>query len=482
MKLHLIPNTVASPPISLTLKGGATQTKTACAVYKDKDKDKGGNLTKFCITTAAALLGLSLTLLASKEACALTFTKIADTSGSFREFFEAPSINDSGTVAFRAQKDFFAGIFTSNGGDVVNTIVRNDIDTEIVLGLKNNPAINNGGRVAFEATTSTTIGEGVFIRSLGEPITTISIIGSSFKGDPAINDNGTVAVTASAYPGGEALIIGRGEARPTVIRTGSPLFSSFGESTSINNQETVAFSAILDSASFLLGLTPGNQGIFTTSDRGNSYNVILDTSGSFNNFGDLVLNDSDATAFIADLDTGGQGIFQINTKPAPGLFGSIIPSPTNLPTYVPGLDIGGTSLFNNGLIKTIVDNSGAFSSFDTLSFNNRGTTAFFATLDTGIQGIFSGSGPVANKIIAIGDTFLGSTVTKLSFSQTGLNNVGQIAFFAELADGTKGIFVANPDSSPEPPPKAIPEPNSLLGLLAFGLFSFTSRLKRQRRR
>ncbi|GET36622.1 hypothetical protein MiSe_13730 [Microseira wollei NIES-4236] len=50
----MIPNPLASPP-SLTLKGGATQTKTACAVYKNK----GGNRTEFWIKQVGYLVWIA---------------------------------------------------------------------------------------------------------------------------------------------------------------------------------------------------------------------------------------------------------------------------------------------------------------------------------------------------------------------------------------------------------------------------------------
>ncbi len=68
--------------------------------------------------------------------------------------------------------------------------------------------------------------------------------------------------------------------------------------------------------------------------------------------------------------------------------------------------------------------------------------AFRADLTVSGKGIFVGPDPVVNKVILTGDSLNGSTVTNLSFSKKGLNNLGQIAFYAELADGTRGIFQA----------------------------------------
>jgi hypothetical protein len=96
-------------------------------------------------------------------------------------------------------------------------------------------------------------------------------------------------------------------------------------------------------------------------------------------------------------------------------------------------------------------------------------------LDTGVTGIFTGADPIADKVIAIGDTLFGSRVTSLSFSNKGLNNSGQLAFVAGLENGISGVFRADP----QPPVQSVPEPSSVLGLLAVGAFGAGSALKRK---
>jgi hypothetical protein len=69
--------------------------------------------------------------------------------------------------------------------------------------------------------------------------------------------------------------------------------------------------------------------------------------------------------------------------------------------------------------------------------------AFLGYPDAGGQGIFTGPDPVADKVIRTGDPLFGSTVTAVNFEH-GLNDAGQIVFLAELADGTRGVFRADP--------------------------------------
>jgi hypothetical protein len=67
-----------------------------------------------------------------------------------------------------------------------------------------------------------------------------------------------------------------------------------------------------------------------------------------------------------------------------------------------------------------------------------------AAVDGDGFGIFTGPDPVGNKVISVGDSLFGSIVRNLGFFRDGLNNQGQIAFFASFADGTQGIYRADP--------------------------------------
>ncbi len=213
---------------------------------------------------------------------------------------------------------------------------------------------------------------------------------------PSINNEGTVTFSANG------IFTGSGGAI-TTIAAGGGSFSSIPDQTpSINDRGTVAFSAELAS---------GVKGIFTGS--GGVITPIADTNGPFSGFfGFPTINNAGTVAFYAGLDAGGSGIFTSD----------------------------GT------LTTTIADTSDPFSSFGAPSINNLGAVAFLADLNAGGRGIFTGPDPVADKVIAVGDSLLGSTATGIaeSFSTRGLNDSGQIVFIAFLADGTTGIYRADP--------------------------------------
>ncbi len=186
------------------------------------------------------------------------------------------------------------------------------------------------------------------------------------------------------------------------------------------------------------GLFPG---VFTGS--GGPLTTIADTSGPFSGFGNgfPALNDSGTVIFPAGLDAGGVGIFTGSGGPT----------------------------------TTIVTSDGPFLVFGAFpAINAGGQVAFLGLLDAGGSGIFTGPDPVNDRVIAIGDPLFGSTVTALEFYR-GLNDAGQITFFAQLADGRQVIVRADPGAS-----EAIPEPAAcvLLGMGSLGALAFCRRQRR----
>jgi hypothetical protein len=121
-----------------------------------------------------------------------------------------------------------------------------------------------------------------------------------------------------------------------------------------------------------------------------------------------------------------------------------------------------------GPVVTVADTSGPFSSFPGLTpiINDNGEVVFLATLATGGIGIFTGPDPMADKVIETGDSLFGSVVTSLPGNGTrlGLNDSGQVAFLASLADGREVIVRADP--------AAVPEPSSFV-LVAIGIIGWT---------
>ncbi|HEY9710958.1 MAG TPA: PEP-CTERM sorting domain-containing protein [Oculatellaceae cyanobacterium] len=387
--------------------------------------------------SVATAIGLSLSLLTTSEALAYTFTRIADSNDPFGNFgISSPGINNEGTVAFQASLDAGGfGIFTNSNG-IITTIA----DTSGPFSILNDPAINDQGTVVFNA----------FL-------------------DVGANGNFTNGIFSSS----NGVI--------TTIADASGPFSLLGAGPSINNEGTVAFGAFLDTDTGSLDLE--STGTFTSSNG--VITTIADTSGSFggiNFYPDI--NDEGTVVFLAYPRAGGQGIFTSNggatttIADSSGPFSSFgLSSAINnngTVAFTARLDSGVVGIFtgSGAATTTIADTNGLFDGFIFVpEINNAGTVAFVAFPETGGTGIFTGPDPVSDKVIATGDTLLGSTVTSLNF-EIGLNDEGQIAFGATLADGTVGIFRADPE------PVAVPEPTSILGVLVAGALGAASRRKR----
>jgi hypothetical protein len=411
---------------------------------------------RLSVTTAASIF---LSLLITGKAEAFTFTKIADDSGpfSFVDVFFGPEpvINNRGTVAFLTNLDTGGqGIFTGSGGATTTIAIADGSGPPGTLGtFQSPPALNDEGTVAFTAFLSTGVprsfsGGGLFTSNGGATtfIADSNLQPAFFLGNPAINNEGTIAIIASSPGGaGDRLFTVSGGAT-TLIADSSGPFSGFG-STEINDAGTVAFFASRDE---------GGNGIFTTN--GGAITTVADSSGLFGFLLGSAINNAGTVAFSAFRD------FQ---------------------DFLEGGGGGGIFTSSGGVTTLIADNTGPFRTFGSglPAINDAGTVAFLASLDEGGSGIFTGPNPVTDKVIATGDSLFGSTVTSLGFnrfSSKGLNNAGQLAFFAQLADGSSGIFRADPEFTPKPQP--VSEPASVLDLLAVGALGIGTWWKRQQRR
>jgi hypothetical protein len=367
-------------------------------------------------------LAAASVLFARGSACGQTpysYTLIATTGGTSSLFaIFAPSINFNGTASFGAVLNGGgAGVFSGNGG-VVSTIAQTG---PFFSGFNFPP----GPIVASISPTTTTTtffgartpaaggGVGIFHSSGGAPVTIAGTGGTSpftnFGIAPDINASNVVAF-AGNVPGGQGIFIGDGASTQTIAGTG-PFFANFNGAVSINNFSTASFGA---------ARTGGGSGIF----RGTTTSTIsiAETGPVFTGFaGPTDINDNGQVAFVASRTAGGTGVFRGDG------------------TTIDIAALSGSSYQSFGEFVSVAPNGGV---------------VFAANLVGGGQGIFTGPDPVLNHVIRTGDSLAGSTVVNVALASGAINGVGQIAFFASLANGRQAVFVATP----------VPEPTGILAL------------------
>jgi hypothetical protein len=354
------------------------------------------------------------------------FVKIADSADGLSDFGAAPALNNNGTVAFLASLPATDQrcLYTGDGGGLATIYCTPSIAVEQ---LSDFPSINDDGTVAF--LWSPAPYEQQIVTGNGGPLTTLyqnNHYGFYAFDPPALNSAGVVAfhVVTLIESRPEEVVSGDG-GPPTVIDHGDVFDSThFGAFPALNNAGLVAYTVqeIYPSQSER-AINLGDGQTVTT--------LYSDQDGVFATFGEPALNDDGVVVFFATLAGGGSGIF------------------------------GG----DGGPVVVVAQDGSVFSSFDTApAINEYGSVVFAATLADGRGGIFTGPDVQYDTVITVGDALDGATVTELHFFRQGLNDNGQVAFFARLDNGASGIFRADPYLPPHPSPR---DPAPRVGQVAF---------------
>jgi len=423
---------------------------------------------------------------------AYNYTRLSSTSAQpdFFTFvpnlFANPSINDAGYVSYEGlvgtPTNYLppSAIYNGNGNGSPTALI-------------------NTNTYQFTDNTGKTYNSGIFYSpSLNNSGTTV-LAGAGY-------DFGTAQVNAS----GPTAVISTNGSINTVAYSSTPFVTSaLDPNKSINDLSNQVATGSFVSAPginkqgttvYVAGNSDGTSAIQTKSSSGVT-STIASTSGNsnFSNFllGGLdvnrgdgpfakytlpAINDKGAVAFNANLKDGGKGIF-VSDGSSPN---TVIAETNNGPfTYLslPSINNNGTVAFNAGFttggaailkntdgnLTTVVDTSSGsiFKDFKSdVALNQQGDVAFLADLNDGSTAIYTATGSGLEKVIAVGDPLDGSTVTNLFVAHTGLNNNGQIAFDAVLANGGQEVFRADP--------VAVPEPSSvsLFGLAILCLVSY----------
>ncbi|MCC7388265.1 MAG: hypothetical protein IT431_05810 [Phycisphaerales bacterium] len=102
----------------------------------------------------------------------------------------------------------------------------------------------------------------------------------------------------------------------------------------------------------------------------------------------------------------------------------------------------GIYLAHRGSIECLVSSprDGPFESFRGSLIDGHGRVVYFATPRGGTLGIYAGPDPTTDRILGIGDEFLGSTITEFALNPVSINRAGDIAVRLGLEDG-RGVIV-----------------------------------------
>jgi len=360
-----------------------------------------------CVLGAAAL---ALTPAGPASAAPYTFENVADSTVSgFDPFaFGCASINNRGQVAFRA------GRFAPDGFNTIPGIYRANTDGSLSV-------IADNRRV-------------------------YDFIGFN----PSMNDFGVVSFAAlidgGAQDNFEAILVGAGSNRVGVVADTRGEFRFFGFDTSINNHREVAFKAEFDGIG--QGLFSGRRGGPITTHYLNSASPFggTDSRPAVNDGGNIAFEET--VNFDEGIFVGQDGQFRTVVVPAEDVaLDEPVLNNANLTAFERSFTDPATDLFVTEIVTstaggpatTVVDTRGPFGEFGFRppALNNNGDVAFLGTLDDfATTGVFVGPDPVADRVIAVGDTLDGEVITGLRFCEEGLNDSGQLTFIADFQDPT----------------------------------------------
>ncbi len=367
-----------------------------------------------------------------------TFTKIADTRGSLTAL-GLPSLNEGGVMAFwAAREDGSEGIFTGAGGELTTiadtTGPLKDFGTSLA-GYEVAPSINDKGTVAFWAARDDG-SEAIFTGAGGELHLVVeqTDVYTGFAPRVSLNNRGWVAVVATLATGGEEVFRQKGQ-RHIPIALAAP--GSGFDSPLLNQHRMVVFSG----ASELQdpqGLQTLNLSDGTLVGRGGLLRIITcrllvgqpspaECTQVPYDFGPPALNDQGQVAYWRFLD-GGESLVVSEGTTKVQIAGTFPYEPGPFPTpYVfaslsqwPAINTEATVAFT-AQVERFPPSAGDF----------------HTALYTVAAGIFT-------SVIRTGDVLDGVEVSDLGQFREALNDGGQIAFWAQLADGTAALYRADP--------------------------------------
>ena len=227
-------------------------------------------------------------------------TPIAKSSpDGLSSFGHDPAINAKGVVAFDANVGGGHAIFTGDG--VSTKEIVNSVDQGLIGRFLGAPSINNSGTVAFFGSRNGFGSQAIFTGEGGPLTTVLDTLNSDFTGfqNVAINASDKIVFVGDRTDGSEGLfVIGSHDRLIDIIDTNNFDLSGFGDPV-INKSGTVADDAFRNDRNVEI-LSGDRQRVIPRTN-------ILDAM--FTQFEHPSINDYDAVAFFAIKIDGGSGVF-----------------------------------------------------------------------------------------------------------------------------------------------------------------------------
>jgi hypothetical protein len=372
---------------------------------------------------ACSRVGLLSLLVAAVDARAAAYDLVVIAAVAQAEGFviaRSLSINENGQLGFLVQRadpnPLEPGFWDAyRGEESVVTPIAIDIDFFSEAGAAPAARVDDAGSVAFVGSLPPAGPSGVLAGS-GGAVGALVPVSASASNVMLLDRSGTgqVAFLSNSSRG---LAVQRRESNGglTVFADQFDLvYSAFGGfEIAINSAGTVA--SYVDQVD-------GKSGIGRSTPLDGYETIVLESPGFF------------PQPFIIDMDDTGTVVF----------------------LAFPTKDGGGGGLYttNGGAPALWVDDSGPFSRFPGAALSHSGARRVFqAALDGDVSsdgGIYVGTDPATDAVVAVGDSLAGSSVSLLALGD--VNDAGQIALYAKLVDGRDLVVRADP----------VPEPDAVL--------------------
>lgn len=422
-----------------------------------------------------------------------------DGNGNFRGFGQ-PLLNDNSQLAFDAGLRDTSGGFLDNQaiyswqqGSLTKVVRMGDAAPEGngILDFVSGAMLNQNGQIGFYSTLRNTSGgfsdnQGLYRSDSNGAIVNIVRAGQtapdgngqySTFGDWRINDGGSISFqsiltnTSGGFDDRQGIFSGSGGGISQIVRAGGnePGSGVFGRQIGdprSNNAGDVAVKAQISNS-------PGRiEGIFVSQNGGISEVVVRDaqlpgSTDRFNTLGDYRINNLGQVSFSALIEDSsgtpiGQGVYmydngtltEIHRNNAPQL--SHVLNDVGQVAFDTGIavirgDVNSTqTLIQQGDVSA--DGNGTYLTFNNTAINDIGVVAFRSVLDNTTGGVLDDLGlfvtdgidtiQVAREGEALGNK---GTIVELEFNRLfGLNNRGQLAYFATTTNSPSNVVLWTP--------------------------------------